>query len=333
MNPPLYNGNKSTNPTGSDEVKYMPRTARSSSFRRHIWRDRALLMMVLPGVLFLLINNYLPMFGTVIAFKNINYEDGILGSPWVGFSNFQFLFTNTDAWTITRNTILYNLVFITSNLVLGVSVAVMLNELRTRLFAKMYQSVMFLPYFLSAVVVGYLGYSLLNQEYGFINQTILKPLGIEGISWYAEPKYWPFILPLVQIWKNIGYASIIYLAAIIGIDGEYYEAAVIDGASKWQQITRITIPLLKPMMIILTLLAVGHILNADFGLFYQVPLDAGALYSTTNVIDTYVYRALLRMNDIGMSSAAGLYQAFVGFIVVLGSNFLVRRINKENALF
>ncbi|WP_156158147.1 ABC transporter permease subunit, partial [Gordoniibacillus kamchatkensis] len=193
--------------------------------------------------------------------------------------------------------------------------------------------VMFLPFFLSMVVVGYLGFSMLSEEFGFINKTVLEPLGLHPIAWYSEPKYWPFILPIVNLWKNIGYSSVIYLAAIIGIDTEYYEAALIDGASKWQQITRITIPLIMPVIIITTLLAVGKILNADFGLFYQVPLDAGALYSTTNVIDTYVYRALMAVGDIGMSSAAGLYQAVVGFVLVLGANLIVRKISKENALF
>lgn len=300
---------------------------------RKVIKDRFLLLMLLPGTLYLLINNYAPMFGTLIAFKSINYADGILRSPWVGFKNFEFLFQTTDAWLITRNTLLYNATFIVLNLVFGVGVAIALNELRSRFMAKMYQSILFLPYFLSAVIVGYLGFSLLNQEYGFINKGILEPLGFEAIAWYSEPKWWPYILPLVQLWKNIGYGSIIYLAAIIGIDGEYYDAALMDGASKWQQITKITIPMLKPIMIILTILAVGHILNADFGLFYQVPLDAGALYSTTNVIDTYVYRALLHLGDIGMASAAGLYQSMVGFVVVVVANSIVRKINREHALF
>jgi putative aldouronate transport system permease protein len=309
------------------------RQPQKKTFLYRLIKDRFLLLMVLPGALYLLINNYLPMFGTVIAFKKINYAKGIWASDWIGFKNFEYLFKTPDAWTITRNTILYNVVFIISTLVFAILFAVMLNELRSRLAAKFYQSVMFLPYFLSAVVVGYLGFSMLSEEFGFINKTILEPLGFHPIAWYSESKYWPFILPIVNIWKNIGYTSVIYLAAIIGIDAEYYEAALIDGATKWQQITRITIPLIMPVIIITTLLAVGRILNADFGLFYQVPLDAGALYSTTNVIDTYVYRALMSLGDIGMSSAAGLYQAVVGFVLVLGANLIVRKISKENALF
>ncbi|MFD0671467.1 ABC transporter permease [Cohnella sp. GCM10027633] len=313
--------------------KVEPKRKKKRSFASRVKKEKFLLLMLLPGALYLLINNYLPMFGTIVAFKDMNYADGILGSPWAGFANFEFLFRTEDAWIITRNTIAYNLVFIVSNLLFGVSAAILLNEIRVRLLARFYQSVMFLPYFLSAVVVGYLGFSMLSQEYGFINKTVLEPLGFRQIAWYSEPEWWPYILPIVHLWKTLGYVSIIYLAAIIAIDGEYYEAALIDGASKWKQIVHITLPQLKPMMIILTLLSVGHILNADFGLFYQVPLDAGALYSTTNVIDTYVYRALLHMGNIGMSSAAGLYQAFVGFLVVLASNWIVRQINKEHALF
>jgi putative aldouronate transport system permease protein len=303
------------------------------SFLRKVLKDRYLLLMLLPGTIYLIINNYIPMIGTVVAFKSINYAIGYWKSPWVGFDNFKFLFNSSDAFVITRNTILYNLVFIALTLLFAVAFAILLNELRNRYLSNIYQSVMFLPYFLSAVIVGYLGYSMLSQEFGFLNNMILAPLGIQPVAWYSEPKYWPFILPIVYIWKNIGYSIVIYLAAIVGIDKEYYEAAITDGATKWQLITNITLPSIRPMMIILTLLGIGHILNADFGLFYQLPLDAGALYSTTNVIDTYVYRALMRLGDTGMSSAAGLYQAAVGFILVVSVNFLVRKINKENALF
>ncbi|WP_438444110.1 ABC transporter permease [Gorillibacterium sp. sgz5001074] len=305
---------------------------RRKPFWKVLIRERHFLIMLLPGVLYLLLNNYLPMAGTVIAFKSMDYR-GIWGSPWAGLENFEFLFKTTDAWVITRNTILYNLLFIVLITTFAVLLAIMLNELRNRFAAKVYQSVMFLPYFLSMVVVAYLVFSMLSEEYGFVNKSILEPLGYEGISWYGEPKYWPYILPMVHVWKNVGYSSVIYLAAIIGIDHEYYEAALIDGASKWQRITRVTIPMIRPVIIIMTLLAVGRILNADFGLFYQVSLDAGALYPTTNVIDTYVYRALLQYSDIGMSSAAGLYQAVVGFFLVLTVNALVRRYSKEDALF
>ncbi|NQX58447.1 ABC transporter permease [Paenibacillus qinlingensis] len=302
-------------------------------FLRNVRKDKALLMLLVPGVLYLILNNYLPMFGVVIAFKHIDYSKGILGSDWVGFDNFKFLFSTKEVWIITRNTVLYNALFILLHLVIPVGFAIALNEMRVRLAVRFYQSVMFLPYFLSMIVISYLVYSLLNSEYGFINKTVLEPLGFPAVSWYSEVKYWPYILPLVNIWKSVGYYSIVYLAAIIGIDNEYYEAAHIDGASKWQQITRITIPLIRPVLIILMLLQVGKIFNADFGLFYQVPLDSGALYSATQVIDTYVYRALLTLGDIGMSSAAGLYQASVGFVLVLTTNYVVRKMDKENALF
>lgn len=302
-------------------------------FFRNVRRDKALLLLLLPGVLYLILNNYLPMFGLTIAFKTIDYSKGILGSDWVGLKNFEFLFSTEDAWIITRNTVLYNAVFIVLNLVVAVAFAIALNELRVRLAARFYQSVMFLPHFLSMIVVSYLGYSLLASEYGFINKSVLEPLGMSPVSWYSESEYWPFILPLVNLWKHVGYYSIVYLAAIIGIDNEYYEAAHIDGASKWRQITSITIPLIRPVLIVMTLLQVGKIFNSDFGLFYQVPLDSGALFSTTQVIDTYVYRALLTLGDIGMSSAAGLYQALVGFILVLTTNYVVRKVDKDNALF
>ncbi|WP_235947757.1 ABC transporter permease [Paenibacillus glycinis] len=303
------------------------------SFGRKVLRNRYLLLMMLPGTIYLLINNYMPMFGTIIAFKSVDYSKGIFHSPWVGFTNFKFLFGTSDAWTITRNTLLYNALFIVITPIIAVTLAILLNEVRGRLAARFYQSIMFLPYFLSAVVVGYLGYSMLSTEFGFINTHVLVPLGFDAVAWYSEPKYWPYILPLVYIWKNIGYSTVIYLAAVIGIDNEYYEAALMDGASKWRQAISITLPQIRPIIIILMLMAVGHILNADFGLFYQVPLDAGALYPTTNVIDTYVYRALLQLGDIGMSSAAGLYQSVVGFVLVLSVNLIVRKINKESALF
>ncbi|WP_189019079.1 ABC transporter permease [Paenibacillus marchantiophytorum] len=296
-------------------------------------QKKALYFMLIPGVLYLLLNNYLPMFGILIAFKKINYTDGIFGSPWAGFENFKYLFATADAWTITRNTLLYNAVFIVLNLVFGVAIAILLNEVKQKLLSKFYQSVVFLPYFLSMVVVGYVVLGFLSMETGFINKSILEPLGFEGIDWYSEASYWTLILPIVNTWKYVGYSSVIYLAAIVGFDQELYEAATLDGASKMQQFRYITIPLLYPLIIITTLLAIGRIFYSDFGLFYQVPLNSGTLFPTTNVIDTYVYRTFLINGDIGMSSAAGLYQAIVGFILILASNMLVRRVSKENALF
>ncbi|WP_420832430.1 ABC transporter permease [Paenibacillus periandrae] len=296
-------------------------------------RYRALFLMMVPGFLYLLINNYLPMFGVIIAFKNINYSKGILGSNWVGFKNFEYLFKTSDAWVITRNTILYNGFFIILNLVLAVAVAILLNEVRIRFMSRFYQTVVLLPHLISMVIVGYLVLAFLNVENGFVNRHILPLLGVDSISWYSEPKYWPYILSIVNVWKHVGYLCIIFLASIVGIDHEYYEAATIDGASKWQQIRTITLPLLSPTIIIMTLLAIGRIFYSDFGLFYQVPLNSGPLQPTTDVIDTYVYRGLMTLGDIGMSSAAGLYQSLVGFILVLVSNYVVSRKNRDQALF
>ena len=293
----------------------------------------ALYFMMIPGVIYFIINSYLPMLGIIIAFKNINFTKGLLNSEWIGFKNFEYLFKTTDAFIITRNTILYNSVFIIINLVAAVAVAILLNEVKNRLMARFYQSVILLPYLISMVIVGYLVFSVLSSETGWINKTILPLFGMDWISWYSEPKYWPVILGLVNLWKNSGYLCVIYYAAIIGIDHEYYEAAEIDGASKWQQIVNITLPLIKQVMVVMTLLQVGRIFYSDFGLFYQVPLNAGALLSATNVIDTYVYRALMTTADIGMASAAGLYQSVVGFIMVVVSNYVVRKVDKENALF
>jgi len=297
------------------------------------WRYKALFLMLVPEMVYLFINNYMPMFGLTIAFKDINYAKGIWRSDWIGLKNFEFLFISKDAWRITRNTILYNGVFIVLNTVMAIGVAILLNEVRKKFLARFYQSVLLLPYLISMVIVGYLVLALLNLENGFMNKVILPAFGIDPISWYTKPEYWPYILTIVNLWKNIGYLCIIYLAAIVGIDPEYYEAATIDGATKWQQIRSITVPLLMPTIIILTLLAIGRIFYADFGLFYQVPLNSGPLQPTTDVIDTYVYRALITLGDIGMSSAAGFYQSLVGFVLVLVSNLIVRLKDKDQALF
>lgn len=290
-------------------------------------------LMMLPAVAILVVNNYIPMFGILIAFKNINYADGILGSPWTGFRNFEYLFKTKDAWIITRNTLLYNASFIVLNLVVPLAFAIMLNEMRSRFLAKFHQTIMFLPYFLSMVVVSYLAFAFMSDEHGYLNTTLLPMLGLDEVKWYFTKEVWPYVLPLVNTWKWVGYYTVIYMAAIIGIDDEYYEAATIDGASKWKQMTRITIPLIMPVIVIMTLLQIGRIFNADFGLFFQVPRESGVLFPVTNVIDTYVYRTFLTVGDIGLSSAAGLLQSVVGFTLVFLSNWIVRRINKDNALF
>lgn len=288
--------------------------------------------MMLPGLVYLFINNYMPLPGLVVAFKQYNAKKGIYGSKWVGFKNFEYLFKTSDAWLITRNTILYNLAFIVVNTVMAIAVAIILSELTGRL-KKTYQSAILLPNLISSVIIGYLVFAFFSVENGFVNNTVLSWLGIDAVSWYSEAKYWPFILVFVNAWKTVGYSCIIYLSTIMGIDRSIYESARIDGASKWQQIRYLTLPLLKPTIIMLTLMAVGRIFYSDFGLFYQVPMNQGALYSTTNTIDTYVYRGLLQVGNISMSAAAGLYQSVVGFVLVLGANLLVRKIDKDSALF
>lgn len=290
-------------------------------------------IMLLPGFIYILINNYIPMGGIIIAFKKLNFRKGILGSDWAGFSNFTYLFKSPDAFRITRNTIGYNLIFIVVNLIVAVIIAILLSEIRSKVKVKIYQTVILLPFLMSMVIVSYLVYAFLDPKSGFINNTILTVFHIDKISWYTEDKYWPFILVFVNCWKTAGYGTVIYLAAILGIDREMYEAASIDGASKWQQIKAITLPMLKPTIITMILLSVGRIFYSDFGLFYQVPLNSGALINATSTIDTYVFRALITSGDISMSSAAGVYQSVVGFIVVLFANWLTNKYSKENALF
>lgn len=290
-------------------------------------------IMMLPAILILILNNYIPMFGIIIAFKNINYTDGILGSPWAAFDNFKYLFMTKDSFIIIRNTLLYNSGFIILNLVFPLAFALMLNEIKNRFLAKLHQTVMFLPYFLSMVVISYLAYAFLSDTNGYFNNTLLPMLGLEKVQWYFTKEVWPYILSIVNTWKNMGYYTVIYMAAIIGIDEEYYEAATIDGASKFKQIFTITIPLLAPIITIMTLLQIGRIFNADFGLFFQVPRESGVLFPVTNVIDTYVYRTFITVGDIGLSSAAGLVQSVVGFSLVFLSNWIVRRIDSDNALF
>lgn len=290
-------------------------------------------IMMLPALVYLFINNYMPMSGLVLAFKKYNVRKGIWGSDWVGLDNFKFLFSTKDAWVITRNTILYNLVFIVLGTAASIGLAVILNDITSKGRKKVYQTIVLLPYMISMVVVAYLANAFLASDTGFINNHILKPLGIESVSFYSEPGYWPFILVFLNIWKGTGYSCIMYLANMGGIDPGYYEAAALDGATRWQRFTKITLPCLKPTIITLTILSIGKIFYSDFGLFYQVPMQSGALFSVTQTIDTYVFYGLMNNGNIGMSAAAGFYQSMVGFILVLATNAIVRRFSKENAMF
>jgi putative aldouronate transport system permease protein len=290
-----------------------------------------LLLLALPGLLLLAIFNYAPMFGVILAFKNYDYGKKIFGSPWVGFDNFKFFFTSQDAFRITRNTILYNAGFILIGTALSVIFALILFELSKRA-VKVFQTAFLIPYFISWVVVGFVLYALLNPDLGVVNK-IIALFGADRKLWYSEPDYWPFILMLSYLWKNAGYNCIIFYTGLMGIDLAYFEAAKIDGATKLQQICRISIPLLRPLIILLSLLAVGRIFYSDFGLFYFIPMNSGILYEVTDVIDTYVYKALRTTGDIGMASAVGLYQSMVGFILVLLSNKLVKRFDENSGIF
>lgn len=305
-------------------------------FFKTLNKNKELVLLTLPGTIWFIIFAYLPMFGVLIAFKQwqvkSNFFESLIQSPWVGFNNFKFLFSSSDAWLITKNTILYNLAFIVLGIVLPVTLAILLKELHNKKLSKYFQTCMFLPYFLSWVVVSYCLYAFLSPDKGFINH-IRSNFGMENISWYTEPKYWPFIIIFMSQWKAVGYGTVVYLAAICGIDKTYYEAALVDGASKWQQIKSITLPLLKPVLIIMFINAVGGMFRSDFGLFYQLPKDSGALYPVTNVIDTYVYRSLMNLGNIGMSSAAALYQSIVGLVLILVTNGIVRKVDNENAFF
>ena len=292
-----------------------------------------LYLMMLPALLYLLIDNYIPMAGMVIAFKKLNFAKGIWASPWAGLKNFKFLFASRDAWVITRNTLLYNVAFILVNMVIGIAIAILITEVKNTKLKKLYQSAILLPFLMSMVILSYIVYALLSAENGLVNNSILPLFHMDPIQWYQKPKYWPVILIIANCWKGVGYGCLIYIASLIGIDPSFYEAARLDGASKWQEITKITLPSLVPTIITLLLLSIGRIFYSDFGLFYQVPMNSGVLVSTTNVIDTYVYRALIEQGNISMSSAAGVYQSLVGFCVVMLSNWIVRKVDKDQALF
>lgn len=315
-----------------------PRSVRVRFLARWMGSQRSwdtnlnLLLMALPGILLLFVFAYLPMFGIIIAFKNYRFADGILGSAWVGLENFRFLFGTDTAFRITRNTLVMNSIFIATTTASALVVAILMNEVYQSKLSKYYQTMLFFPYFISWVIVSYFVFAFLNGSTGLANQ-IIERFGGNPPSWYRSPEYWPLILTLAHLWNSIGFSSIIYLAGILGISPELFEAAEIDGAGKLQQIRYITLPLLYPLVIILVLLAIGRIFHADFGLFFFVPRDTPMLYSTTDVIDTFVYRSLVQLGNISMAAAAGFYQSTVGFVLVLSANWIVRRINRDYSLF
>lgn len=308
-------------------------TVKKKPVRVRLLKSIPIYAMMLPGLVYLFCNNYMPMFGIAIAFKNVNWQKGLWGSDWAGLDNFKYLFQSKETFRMIRNTVLYNVVFIILGTVCAVTVAILLNEIRSKLSKSLYQSIILLPYLMSMVVVSYLAYAFLANETGFFNNSLLPALGLNPVNWYQEAKYWPMILVIVNLWKGIGFSMIVYYSSIVGISTEYYEAARLDGAGKWQQIKNITLPLIRPTIITLFILNVGRIFASDFSLFYQIPRNQGALYSTTQTIDTYVYNALMKLGDISMSSAASVLQSVVGFILVIGANTIVRKYSENSALF
>lgn len=292
-------------------------------------------LMFLPGFIYLLVNNYIPLYGLQLAFKKFSYRKGITGSEWIGLKNFKFLIATDDAFVMVRNTILYNVIWILIGIVFGVTVAILFNEILNKTAKKFYQTAILLPYLMSMVVVAYLVYAYFSPNTGLVNNWIVKGLmGREdGVQWYMESKYWPFILTFVQQWKQIGFGMLLYLSSLVGIDTSFYEAARLDGATKWQQIRTITLPLLKPTIIVLMIMNIGQIFRSDFGLFYQVPMNQGALLGVTQTIDTYVYRAGLVNNNLGMSAAASFVQSVVGFVFIVAANTVVRKLDDDSSLF
>lgn len=294
-------------------------------------KDLELTLLALPAIVCIFIFCYIPLYGLILPFKDYKPSLGFIKSPWVGFKNFKFLLTSDSLITITRNTIFMNTLFILFGNAVAILFALMIFEL-SRKYVKIYQTAILIPYFVSWVVAAYVFLALFDMNNGFVNKLLLF-FGKETVMWYNEPKYWPILLVAASIWKGAGYNTIIYYTGLLGIDSEYYEASYIDGANRTQQVYYISLPLLKPLIIMLVILAIGKIFYSDFGLFYNVTQDSALLYSTTDVIDTYVYRALRSLGDIGMASAAGLYQSVVGFILVLATNFFVKKLNSENSLF
>ena len=326
-------------PTPTSNIPVSARTIATESqkdTRKYSWRvlrkNVPWMLMAAPSVVWIFIFSYIPMAGLLIALKDYRNNLGFFGSKWVGLRNFTYLFATKAAREITFNTLFMNFVFILTTLIASLAVAVLMFQIHTHYLARLYQSALFLPYFISYVIVAAFVFAFLSTNDGLVNRTLIN-LGLDKIQWYSEAGYWRPILTLVNLWKGVGFWSIVYFAGILAINPEFYEAARVDGASGWHLTIHVTLPLLMPLVIINVLLSIGRIFYADFGLFYQVPRDQGLLYATTNVLDTYVFRALKTTGDIGMASAAGFYQAIVGFLLVLGSNLIVRRIDPDKSLF
>lgn len=297
------------------------------TFRKNL----PLLLLALPAIIYLFVFNYIPLYGLVLPFKNYQYSKGFFGSEWVGLENFKILLNNKQVLIATRNTLFYNLTFIIVGTCVAVVLALMLYEMTSR-FVKVYQTMLLLPHFISWVIVAYVALVFLDMDAGLFNG-VRKLFGAEPILWYNSPKYWPPLIVIFNVWKSMGFSAIMYYASLMGVDQELFEAAKIDGAGKLKQMWHIAIPSIKPLIITLTILNIGKIFYGDFGLFYNLPQNSPLLYSVTDVIDTYVYRTLTVLGDMGISSAVGFYQSVLGFILVLLTNWVVNRIDSDNALF
>lgn len=318
-----------------DENVYSKNLIKVNSFKKSVRdfrKNLPLTLLALPGIILVFIFCYVPLPGIVLAFKRLNFQEGIFGSPFIGLENFKFLFFTDAAWRLTRNTILMNLVFIIAGMACSVMIALLLFEVHNKLSVKIYQSAIIFPNFLSWVVVGYMSYGILSAQYGLLN-VIIKAFGGTAVDWYSNPNWWPVILALFSVWKGAGIGSVIYYACLVGIDKEYYEAATIDGASKWMMTKYISLPFLYPMITLFLILNIGSIIRADFGMFYYLTRDVPMLYPTTDVIDTYIFRVMRKIGDPGMAAAAGLYQSVVGFALIMISNYIVRKIEPDNSLF
>ena len=298
---------------------------------KKILKNKVLLLMLVPAVAYVVIFSYLPMGGIVLAFKNYKYADGILGSPWVGLDNFKFLFVSDKIWQLTRNTLLYNITFIIFGMIFEVGFAIILSELTNKVFKKIAQGFMFLPYFISWVVVATIMMNIFG-DHGVLN-SIVTAAGGERTSIYSNTALWPVVMVMVRLWKQTGYGTVIYLAAIAGISQDLYEAASIDGANVWQKIRYITLPSLIPTIVIMTLLALGNIFRGDFGMFYQIVGSNQLLLKSSDILDTYIYRLLLTTPDVGMTAAAGLYQSVLCFVTIIAANWIVKKISPEHTLF
>lgn len=313
------------------KLQTVPKISGKKRIFKDIKKNIPFVVLSLPGIITLLCFRLLPIFGLILPFKNYTIDGGIFGSEWAGLKNFEFVFQSKDALIATRNTILYNVGFILVGIIFGVLIALLLYELSAK-FVKAYQTILYLPYFVSWVVAAYIVKGLLDFDYGVLNQ-IIKLFGGTPKMWYSEPKYWPPIIMICSIWKGLGSNAIMYYAALIGISPEYYEAARIDGAGKLKQIWYISLPMIKNIILVLFIMHVGKVMYADFGLFYNVPLNSSILYSVTDVLDTYVYRALINLGDVGMSSAVSFYQSVVGFLLVIATNFIVKKFDSDSGMF